>query len=211
MKNLVRIFLILTVVILPHVLPLPFFSFSIIVIASIWLFLKYDRSGFADLGFSLSRFKKKAVLYGTLTAIAVVAITQFVTFPLIDLVFDFPDTEVDLYNELEGNTGFYLMMLVFAWLIGGFYEEIVFRGFIFTQFKHMFGEKYRIALSFMLTSILFGLYHLQLGPADTINALLVGMGYHFLVLKFKGNLWYSIICHGTYNTIVMTLLYLGKL
>jgi membrane protease YdiL (CAAX protease family) len=99
-------------------------------------------------------------------------------------------------------------MLVMGWVIGGLYEEIVFHGFIFYQLKKVIPGDYRTQISFIITSVMFGLYHLQLGPADALNAFLVGVGYHLLALHFRGNLWYSIICHGTYNSIVITLLYL---
>ena len=202
---------ILVAVILPHLLPLPFFSFALVIMVMVWLFLKYDQSSFADIGFSFSKFKIRALLYGVPLAIAIVVFTQFVTFPLIDLIFSFPETEVEMYDKVEGDLSFYLLMVVMGWLIGGVNEEIIFRGFIFLQLKKVVAGKYKTQISFLLTSILFGLYHLQLGPADTINAFLAGMAYHLIFMKFKENLWYSIMCHGIYNTIVITLLYLGYL
>ena len=211
LKNLLRILAILIAVLLPHVPLLPFFSYSLVVIAVVWLFLKYDRTSFADIGFSTSKFKKQALLYGVLAAFVIVGFTQLISFPIIEWIFEFPETQVDLYDKLKGNTGFYLSMLVMAWLIGGLYEEIIFRGFIFFQLKRIIGGKYSNQISFMFTSIVFGLYHLQLGPVDTLNAFLVGIAYHLLFLRFKGNLWYSIVCHGTYNSIVITLLYLDLL
>jgi membrane protease YdiL (CAAX protease family) len=209
LKNLLRIVVILIAVLLPHYLPLPFNLYSLIIIAIVWLFLKYDRTSFTDIGFSISRFKKQALLYGVLVAFLIVGFTQLVSLPLIDLFFTFPETQVEMYDKLDGNTGFYIIMLIMGWVIGGLYEEVVFHGFIFFQLKQIIDGKYKTQISFILTSIIFGLYHLQLGPADTINAFLVGAAYHLLVLQFKGNLWYSIICHGAYNSIVITLLYLG--
>ena len=49
------------------------------------------------------------------------------------------------------------------------------------------------------------------GFDGAFNALMVGAVYQGLFLYFKRNLWASIICHGVYNTIVMTLIYLGHL
>ena len=208
MKNLTRILVILIAVLLPHFLPLPFNTYSIIIILIVWLYLKYDRSSFSEIGFSLSKFKGQALLYGMVTAILIVTFLQLVFFPVIESIIAFPETDVAMYDKLSGNTGFYLIMLAMGWIIGGLYEEIVFHGFIFFQLKKVIPGNYSTAISFIITSIIFGLYHLQLGPADAFNAFLAGAGYHLLALRFKGNLWYSIICHGTYNTIVITLLYL---
>ena len=98
-----------------------------------------------------------------------------------------------------------------GWLIGGLYEEIVFHGFIFTRLEKMIKGKYTTSLSFLITASIFGAYHIQLGVDGLINAFVVGTVYLALFLFFKRNLWYSIICHGVYNSIVMTLIYYGYL
>lgn len=175
----------------------------------VWLYLKYDSTSFPEIGFSLSKFKGQAILYGIIAAILILSFLQLVFFPIIESFISFPETEVEMYDKLVGNTSFYIIMLAMGWLIGGLYEEIIFHGFIFFQLKKLIPGKYNTQISFTITSVMFGLYHLQLGPADALNAFLVGMGYHLLALWFRGNLWYSIICHGSYNSIVITLLYLG--
>ena len=195
-------------VLLPHFVPLPFNSYSLIIIIVVWLYLKYDRTSFSEIGFSLSKFKAQAILYGIVTAILILTFLQLVFFPVIETIISFPETDVEMYNKLPENTSFYIIMLAMGWIIGGLYEEIVFHGFIFFQLKKVITGKYRAQISFIITSVIFGLYHLQLGPADALNAFLVGVGYHLLALQFRGNLRYSIICHGTYNSIVITLLYL---
>jgi membrane protease YdiL (CAAX protease family) len=208
LNNLIRIFVILIAVLLPHFLPLPVNLYCIIIFFIVWLYLKYDKTSFSEIGFSFSNFKGQAVLYGIVSAILIVAFLQLVFFPIIESFISFPETDVEMYDKLSGNTGFYIIMLVMGWLIGGLYEEIIFHGFIFFQLKKVIPGKHTTQISFLITSIIFGLYHLQLGPADALNAFLAGAAYHLLALRFKGNLWYSIICHGTYNSIVITLLYL---
>lgn len=209
LKSLLRVVVILIAVLLPHFIPFPLNSYCLLIIAIVWLFLKYDKTSFSDLGFSFSNFQKQALFYGVIAAVLILSFLQLVFFPLLEMIVSFPDTQVEMYDKLEGNIEFYLLMIFMGWLIGGLYEEIVFHGFIFYQIKKLIDGKYQTQISFLLTSVIFGLYHLQLGPADTVNAFLAGAAYHLLALQFKGNLWYSIICHGTYNSIVITLLYLG--
>ena len=105
----------------------------------------------------------------------------------------------------------YLFIVIMGWLVGGFYEEIVFHGFIFSRLEKMIPCKYATSIAFIGTSIIFGTYHFQLGVDGLINALIVGAVYLAIFLFYKRNLWYSIICHGTYNTIVITLIYHGYL
>jgi membrane protease YdiL (CAAX protease family) len=96
-----------------------------------------------------------------------------------------------------------------GWVVGGLYEEIVFHGFIFTYLEKLLPRRISLIVSFLITNIIFGLYHFQLGYEGIINAFLAGMGYHIIVLVNKRNLWYGIICHAIFDTIALTLLYLG--
>ena len=105
----------------------------------------------------------------------------------------------------------YLFIIIMGWLVGGFYEEIVFHGFIFTRLEKIIPGRYTTLLSFIGTSIIFGAYHFQLGTAGLINAFILGAIYHALALYFKRNLWVSIICHGVYDTMVITLIYMNYL
>jgi len=64
LKSIIRVIVILIAVLLPHFLPLPFNSYSLVIILMVWIFLRYDKSSFKDLGFSFSKFKGKALPYG---------------------------------------------------------------------------------------------------------------------------------------------------
>lgn len=211
-KTLISLLIIAIAIILPHsgIIPVPF-VYSIPVLLVIWLYLKYVGEDFSNLGFSIKSFKLKSALIGILVAIAFVAFSQLLLFPLIDHLVEFGEVEVDLYTKLKGNTSFYLFILLMNWIIGALYEEIVFHGFVFTRIEKMIPGKFATLIGFILTSILFGLYHLQLGAADAINAFLIGAGYLGLILYHKRDMWVGIFCHGTYNSIVITLLYLDYL
>jgi len=136
---------------------------------------------------------------------------QFIFFPVLEYFVVFEDTDVDLYNFIRENKWNYLFIIIMGWLVGGLYEEIVFHGFIFSRLEKMVPGKYATVIGFLGTSIIFGAYHFQLGTAGLINAFIVGAAYHALALYFKRNLWYSIICHGVYDTIVITLIYMNYL
>jgi membrane protease YdiL (CAAX protease family) len=96
-----------------------------------------------------------------------------------------------------------------GWLIGGIYEEIVFHGFIFTRLEKLFKPKNVLIICFLLTNILFAFYHWQLGISGMINAFIAGMVYHALMLRYKRNIWYAVFCHGIFDTIGLTFIYLG--
>lgn len=199
------------IVVLPHLGLIPNFGYSIPILLFVWLVLKHNGEKFSDIGFSFKSIKLSAALIGSIAAVAILSIMQLLVFPVLEHFVEFESTELGLYDFIKANKAQFLIIVVMGWLIGGFYEEIVFHGFIFTRLEKMIPGKYATATGFVVTCILFGAYHLQMGSEGAFNALVVGVVYQGLFLYFKRNLWASIICHGVYNTIVMTLIYLGHL
>ena len=199
------------IIILPHTELILNFGYSIPILIFVWLILKRTNETFADIGFSIRRFRLKSILIGSLVAVFTLAFMQLIFFPVLESIVTLEEQDVGLYDFLKENLWQFYFLIIMGWLIGGFYEEIVFHGFIFTRLERMISGKHSTYISFTLTALFFGAYHIQLGVSGLINALLVGAVYLVLFLSFKRNLWYSIVCHGVYNTIVMTLIYHGYL
>ena len=209
-KILIILLSIIIVTIIPHlgIIPIPF-AYSIPLLLFIWIYLKSNNENFNNIGFSLKSLSFKSFIIGCLAAIIIFSFLQFIFFPIIETFIQFPDVDIELYNRIRESKEFYIFALVMGWIIGGLYEEIVFHGFIFSQLEKIMKGKYKVLISFLITGIIFGLYHFQLGAAGMINAFLAGLGYHALFLIFKRNLWYSIFCHAFFDTIAITLIYIG--
>ncbi len=207
---LLTLFAIAFVTLVPQsgIVPLPF-AYSIPVLLFIWIFLKQYKENFTSLGFSFKRFEIKAVAVGTVTAIGLFVFLNYAFFPLLAKIVKLVPAELGDYNKLRHNTPFYLFILVMGWIVGGFYEEVVFHGFIFTRLEKLVPGKFAVTISFWLTNIIFALYHVQLGTAGVINAFIAGIAYHSLMLRYKRNIWYSIFCHAVFDTIALTFIYLG--
>lgn len=199
------------IVVFPHIGLIPLFGYSIPILIIVWLYLKKYDEKFSDIGFSFKSFRLKSLVVSSIAAVLIVSFMQLVFFPILEQFMTFEDTDVELYDFITKNKWNYIFMVLMGWLIGGVYEEIVFHGFIFTRLEKMLSGNYSTALSFIITSLLFGVYHWQLGPLGAINAFFVGALYQTLFLYFKRNLWYSIVCHGVYNSIVISLIYSGYL
>lgn len=204
---LINFFAICVIVILPHTELIPFFGYSIPILFFVWILLKYSGETFSDIGFSFKRFKTNSILIGSLVAVASLSFMQLIFFPALEYFVTFEEPDIGLYDFIKENKWQYFFILIMGWLVGGLYEEIVFHGFIFTRLEKMIQGAYSTYISFVLTACIFGAYHYQLGTLGLINALIIGSVYLALFLFFKRNLWYSIICHGVYNTIVMTMIY----
>jgi len=207
---LFTLFSIAFVVVVPHsgIVPLPF-AYTIPVLLFVWFFLKRHKESFASLGFSFKRFTLTAILVGTVTAILLFAFLNYAFFPLFEKIIKLPAGDLGDFNKVRYNTPFYLFILAMGWIVGGFYEEVVFHGFIFTRLEKLITGKHTIIISFLLSNIIFALYHLQLGAAGVINAFIAGTIYHALILRYKRNMWYGIFCHAIFDTIALTFIYLG--
>lgn len=198
------------VVIIPHAGIVPFpFGYSIPVLLFIWLYLKHSKENFTSVGFSFKRFELKAVIIGVITAILLFSFLNLIFFPLLDKIIDLPAPDLGDIAKIRGNPGFFIFILAMGWLVGGFYEEIVFHGFIFTRLEKLIPGKYTLVIAFLLCNVIFALYHLQLGSQGVINAFVAGCVYHALMLRCKRNMWYAIICHGFFDTIALTFVYAG--
>lgn len=173
------------VFILPHAELIPLYGYSIPILLIIWLLLKYSNETFSNIGFSLKRFKTNSILIGSLAAVAILSFMQLIFFPVVEYFVTFEEIDIELYNYIRENKWQYFFILIMGWLIGGFYEEIVFHGFIFARLEKMFKGKYSTHISFVLTASIFGAYHFQLGTLGLINALIVGSVYTRSILVFQ--------------------------
>lgn len=60
-----------------------------------------------------------------------------------------------------------------------------------------------------MTSLLFGLYHYQQDIFGVIAAFAGGLYWSFIYYRSGKNLWASVFSHAFYDTITLTLIYLG--
>src|SRR5205809_7695602 len=81
----------------PHYAGFPFFSYTIIVLIVIWLFLKYvTKESFKNIFFSLKHFEFKAIWFGAVAAIILSALLQYAIMPFIKKLL--PDQTIDLHD-----------------------------------------------------------------------------------------------------------------
>jgi membrane protease YdiL (CAAX protease family) len=186
--------------------------YPIIVSMVIFLFIRFiSKEKLSDLLFSFKRFEWPSVFIGLAGAFLLSAFFRFAWEPLIELIL--PGEKIDLsdFNHIRGNTWNFVFILFIAFIVGGFYEEIVFHGFIFTRFEKLFPGKLSTVIAFGLTTVLFGVYHFQQGIRGVLLTMIAGAVYHILILKFRRNLWYGVFIHTFFDFIGLTMIYLGYL
>ncbi|QEC55946.1 CPBP family intramembrane glutamic endopeptidase [Flavisolibacter ginsenosidimutans] len=194
----------------PHFGLIPvLFAYSIPVLILLWLVLKRTKENFSSIGFNPKKLTLHSVLVGIAAGILLFAFLNYVFFPALNKFVLLPKANLADFNSIRHHFFNYLFVLSMGWLIGGWYEELVFHGFIFTRFEKILSKRYALTASFIVTNFLFGLYHFQLGTSGMINAFLAGCAYQALALRYKRNLWYAFFCHGFFDTIGLTFIYLG--
>ncbi len=90
----------------------------------------------------------------------------------------------------------------------GFFEEMAFRGCIFTVIlRRVSGKRADVFLAIALSSAVFGAVHLvNVFVGASLGGVLLQVGYSFLigamcsvVLVKTGNIWYCVVLHAVYN------------
>mgnify|MGYP006165842575 CR=1 FL=1 len=85
--------------------------------------------------------------------------------------------KIDL-SQIEGNTNLYLKWLFNMWLSAAIGEELLFRGFVFSQLQRVIGNKKYLIILF--SAILFSLPHLYQGISGLIMTFLFGIIFAFI-------------------------------
>jgi membrane protease YdiL (CAAX protease family) len=115
------------------------------------------------------------------------------------------------FGHLAGNLPATVWWIAIGWLIGGFAEEMIFRGFVLNRLEALLPRGARKSvMAVLLQAFLFGAVHVYnrglfgLLVLGTVGAVL---GTFYLV--FRRNLWPTILAHGLGNTLGFLALYLG--
>ncbi|MEV8520912.1 CPBP family intramembrane glutamic endopeptidase [Dyella marensis] len=194
----------------PH-LGLPMFLYPIFGLGLCTVMLRYRRLGWADVGFRWRAFGIVPLIVGGALGVIYAAINYSVIGPaLFRLLGERPDLTDFAFvrDHLSG----YVIALVMAWLIGGFYEELVFRGFLHDAFlRHLRVSSFRPLLAFALTALIFAAYHWQLGRFGVANALVFALFAAAIRSRWPANLWYVISFHACADMSAFTLMRLGYL
>lgn len=183
-----------------------------VVVAS-WRLMRNHES-WTDLGLrkpvSLSRMLGWSLVALIVTIAAGIAIEAAIT--SAGIVGDEVDPRYSRrFANLPGNTPVFIYWVVLSWVVGGFVEEMLFRGMLISRFERLLsGGGLAVAIAVILQSAVFGQQHFYYqGWAGALAtggiALISGVIYVLL----KRNLWALILSHGAANTIGLTLIYAG--
>jgi len=133
---------------------------------------------------------------------------MFLYTPLADRIatrmFDKPPT-LELFRAIQQSRAKLIAGIAIAWLLGGFLEELIFRGIVLQSVRSAFatsvGEGLAVAMTVCGAALGAGALHWYQGARAVaiITQLSVLLGILFVLSGY--NLWTVILCHGFYDTI----------
>lgn len=206
--NVTSVLLIIFLLTFPHLAGLPYYSYAIVCSLLLLFYLKKKQIKLQELGLIKNGINRKILFYGIGSGVLWLVFMQWVYIPSIKYVFQPPN--YNEYNFIQGNLSALAITLTAAWIIGGLYEELIFRGFIqYTFMKWITKTQYSFWISAALTSLLFGLYHAQQGIFGIVPAILGSLYWSALLQRSKGRLWTVILSHATYDTTALIMIYYG--
>lgn len=181
-----------------------------VIVASVLIWLTFSK-GKSFSSFGLDRFRPMWLL--PFLVIAFLAFQIFVAQPIGDVVRDVVGagaSDTSFLTHIHGNALALIAWVAIAWVVGGFGEEILIRGYLMNRIGVLLGggvTGWSIALFVQAAS--FGLLHfyLGLGGVVTIGVKALFSGLFFLLSR--RNLWPLVFVHGLWDTLGITLVYLN--
>lgn len=122
----------------------------------------------------------------------------------------FTGQTVDLssFAAVEGNLSAYLQLLLIGLIVGGIFEEVVFRGYLIGWGSKALAPIPAVLLAALSASV-FGLAHAYQGPTGMISTGIIGFCFGLLYIAVGRKLLVPVAAHMTVNIIGITALYLG--
>jgi hypothetical protein len=106
-------------------------------------------------------------------------------------------------NLTAGNWGGVLGVIVAGWLVGGFSEEVFFRGYLIQSVRNLLrGGKWAAGLAALVSIVWFALGHRYQGWAGVVDAGISGFSYAALFL-WRGRLTTPILAHGLFDMLTI--------
>lgn len=121
--------------------------------------------------------------------------------PILNHVFGLQQ-DISTFANLKGNVGMMVGLLVVSWVLAALSEETVYRGFVHTRARELFGRyNWNYAAGAIVSAMFFGLAHTEQGLAGVVITFFDAIYFSLIRRHFNDNLWAAVLAHGISNTI----------
>ena len=167
-----------------------------------WLFLLpvlllcIRKGSFREIGFQRPASWPRTLGLGLAIGVAAQLVFAIIVDPLLGRLVGSP-VDLSSLDGMRGNPLNFIIMLAVGWVIGGFLEEMLFRGYLLRRIQHVFGDPPWVSLlAVVLTSTAFGMAHGYQDTAGMISTGLMGALLGGLFVWGGCKLWLPILVHG---------------
>lgn len=109
-----------------------------------------------------------------------------------------------ILGYIRGNEAALTGWIAISWLVGGFCEELLFRGFLLNKVAALLGgNRLGLGAGVLSQAVLFGLLHLYQGAFGFVFASLMACAFGLGYLACGRNLWPLIVVHGSWNSVAI--------
>lgn len=118
------------------------------------------------------------------------------------------------FEDIANSRGFLALWIGIAIIHGGFFEEMIYRGFIILKLTEILGgrDHWRMPAAIALQAVFFGVRHMYYqGVGGGLATGLMGLGFGLVFWMYRQNLWPLIIAHASTGSLAMTVRYLDSL
>jgi membrane protease YdiL (CAAX protease family) len=155
----------------------------------------------SEYGFKSVQLKR--VLLAIVIGFGFAAIGNYLLEPLVSKLTG-ESADLSTFQNVKGNLKGFSELLAVGWIIGGFFEEFFFRGYLLNRINLTALSKW---IGIALTSVAFA--HGYQGVGGVINTFYFAVVLGWLYYYFDKNVWYVMLVHGCFDTFGIVYLFLG--
>jgi len=157
----------------------------------------------------IKKLNRKTVLKSSLITLSLFIGFDIIIDPILQLFLG--EYDLSAFDDIKGNLGGYITLMIVMWVFAAFGEELLFRGYYMKGLATLFGNNNKSwILAALITSLYFGISHAYQGIIGIVSVFLWSLCISLIFNRNRNNLWLLILIHGFYDTIGITLLYLDK-
>jgi membrane protease YdiL (CAAX protease family) len=177
-------------------------------LAFILLLLWAKRWDWNMIGLHKPKSWKKLWIQSVVISILLLIVVDIMLAPVLEILFG-GQPDVSAFDGIRGNFLNYVTFILIMWVIAAFGEEFVYRGLLVERLGILLGNtNTTFWIAVLCSSILFGIGHQYQGISGMVSTGLGAFIFGAIFIKSKNRLWLTILTHGVYDVIGITLIYL---
>jgi hypothetical protein len=165
-----------------------------------WWVVHRRGEGLRSLGLSIPPSWVRAIAVGVALYAADFAVSTWAVPALAEIVH--PVQRAGFLGYIRGNPAGLALWVSIGWIVGGLFEETLFRGFLIQRVSALLGKNAAaVAAAIIAQALLFGALHLYGGTFAFLSAAMFGLTHGIFYLVAGRNLLPLIAVHGMWDMI----------